>query len=343
MKTRKLLVAAAATIAAVTTCALFSPSASAQYPGPGPTPVFTDNFGHGSTTDGTSTPGGTPTASSTSYDFVSPKPAGDAIVGTGDLNAWMTNTSSAYMECAAVFTSTPVNLQTTGDYIDFILEFTDTANLTIPATQNQLGIGLFNSYGTAPLANNLITGATNTTGGGVQNWTGYSSDLFSKGASGSTSAKILNRGSQTATVGNQDLLFSDTAADTYNGVKGSSLINGTATATAVLTNGVAYTEDFRVTLTGSGQLTVTNTLYLGSGTGGTVLFTYGGYSNSVPSTTFDSLAFGWLEKVNTAPTTQDVSLVEISDSIAVVPEPSTWMLLAAGLAMMVGLVRGRRS
>lgn len=343
MKIQKRLTVTATVIMAAAVCALVSQSASAQYPGPGPNPVFTDNFGNGSTINATSTPGGTPTASSTSYDMNSSKNA-TAAIAPGDLNMELPSTSSAFMEAQAVFTSTPVTLQTTGDYIDFILEFTDTANLTVgTTTQNYLGIGLFNSGGVVPLTDNMNSGATINTSGGAQTWSGYYSQIAGKGASGTTSSKIFNRSAQSAASGSQTLLF-ETGSVTggYGNPVASQLINGSQTSTLNLTNGDQYTEDFRITLTGAGQLTVTNTLYAGLGTGGAVLFTLGGYSNNVPSTTFDSLAFGFEAKSSSFTLTQDVSLVEISDSIAVVPEPSTWMLLASGFAMLVGLVARRR-
>ena len=318
------------TIAAASAWALFSQSASAQDP-----VIFSDNFSNGSTVNQTSTPGGTPTASSTSYDFVSPKAATSTITA-GDLNTTLPSTSSGFVEAQAVFTSTPLVLAHTGDYVNFTIEFENTANIANTASSgNQLWIGLFNSGGTPPLTGEENGGATNATGGGVQTWTGYTSALF---ASGTTASKMYNRPSQSAAAGNQDLFGNGTGTDTDNGPKGTQLVNGSTASTVLLTNGNYYTEDFRITLTGAGQLTVTNTLYAGTGVGGMVLFSQGGYSNAVPSTTFDSLAFGWYQKASLV-STEDVSLVQITSDI---PEPSAWMLLTVGLAMMIGLARRRR-
>jgi hypothetical protein len=239
-----------------------------------------------------------------------------------------------------VFTSTPLTLLNTGDYIDFILEFTDTYDVTTGVSQNFLGIGLFNSGGVAPLTTNENSGATGSATGGTQGWTGYFGQLAGFGATGANSSKTWNRSAQTAAEGDQTLLFESGSVTGGTGSpKATQLINGSAAGTLNLTNGAQYTEDFRITLTGAGQLTVTNTIYAGLGTGGAVLTAIGGVSNNVPSTTFDSLAFG-VEGKSSLSFTQDVSLVEITTDI--VPEPSSWMLLVSGLAVMVGLVARRR-
>jgi hypothetical protein len=329
MKIRNQLFVTIFTIVAASAWALFNQSASADDP-----VVFTDNFS-GSTVNQTSTPGGTPAASSTSYDFVSTK-AATSTISAGDLDTVLPSTGSGLVEAQAVFTSTPLVLATTGDYVDFTIEFTDTANIANTASSgNQLWIGLFNSGKIAPLTGEENSGAGQTTGGGVQTWTGYTSALFT---SGTTSSKMYDRPSQNTAAGNQDLFGNGTGSDTDNGPKGTQLVNGTATSTVLLTNGNQYTEDFRITLTGAGQLTANNTLYAGAGTGGTLLFSQTGYSNNVPSTTFDSLGFGWYQKASLV-STEDVSFIQITSSV---PEPSTWMLLTAGLGIVFGLVGHRR-
>jgi len=336
MKTRKLWVATAAAIAAVSTCVLFSQSASAQdpqYPGPLPYQVFLDTFG----TSTINNPNTTVTSSQTDYAITSVKQA-NASITSGDLEMEEPSSSSAWTEAAAVFTTTPVVLQSTGDAIDFILEFTDTANLTSAITQNQLGIGLFDSGGAYPVTTNMNSGGTATTSGGVQSWVGYNSQTYGYTSGGSTTSKMNSRIGQSATTGSQDLLFNDTASGTYNNPRGSNLVNGASTATLVLTNGVTYTEDFQIQVTGSGTLLVTNSFYTGSGTGGQLLYTYGGTSNFTGSVSFDSLAFGFLQKSSSYVVTQDISEIEIST----IPEPSTWMMLAASLPVVLALVSRRR-
>jgi hypothetical protein len=333
------MVAAAAAIAAVSTCVLYSQSASAQdpqYPGPLPYEVFLDTFSNGSAIDN---PSVTPTSDSTDYAMTSSKyPGVNATMSTGDLEMELPSSSSAYLEAAAVFTTSPVVLQNTGDAIDFIMEFTDTANLTPTTTQNQIGIGLFNSGGVYPITTNINGGGTFTTSGGVQSWVGYNSQIYGHTSGGSTTSKMNSRPGQTATAGSQDLLFNDTASGTYDSPRGSNLVNGSSSSTLVLNNGSQYTEDFQIQITGAGTLLVTNTVFQGTGTGGTVLYTYGGTSNFTGSVSFDSLAFGFLEKSSLVET-QDISEIEITTTI---PEPSTWMLLAASLPVVLAVVSRRR-
>ena len=75
--------------------------------------VFTDNFNNGSTTNQESIPGGTPFASTTSYDIASSKAAttGPAI-GSGRLRLTLNgSTSSGFIEAQALFASSPVSLR----------------------------------------------------------------------------------------------------------------------------------------------------------------------------------------------------------------------------------------
>jgi len=330
MKITNQFTATMATIVAVSVWALLSQSASAQIT------VFTDNFGNGSTLNQTSTPGGTPTASSTSYDVNANKGGGVAAsIAPGDLQLDFPASSSGFMEAAAIFTSTPLTLQNAGDYIDFVLEFTDTANLT-GSGANQLNMGLFDSHGVVPITTNMSAGATITQSGGTQFWSGYTS-LLADGIPATTS-KMFNRPAQGTGVGSQTLLFN---TGSFTGGYGNPAANqvGALASHNNLTNGVQYTEDFRVGLNGSGSIVESNMLYLGTGTGGQLLYAYSGATNSFTDTTFDSLAFGYGNK-STLLMTQDVSFVQITTDI--VPEPSTWMLLVSGFGLVLGLASRRR-
>jgi len=334
---RNQFAAAVAIVAALSTFVLFSQPASAQYlGGPLGNVVFQDNFTGGSTIDPATYP--TPTANSTGYSISSVKSSSAEFSGS-TLELDMAASSSDWIEAQALFTSTPVVLQNTGDTIDFILEFTDTANMGfINNTQNQIGIGLFNSGGVDPLPGTTdLNNTPNELNGGVQTWVGFESQTF---GTGSTSSKINARIAQLSATGAEDLLFNDTASATYNNPKGSNLVNGSTASTLKISNGGSYTEEFSIQVTGAGTLAVSNAFYAGAGTGGTLLYSYGGTSNFPgTSVSFDSLAFGDLEKSTTG-ITNNVSLVEISDNL--IPEPSTWLLLTTGLAMVVGLVSRRR-
>jgi len=359
MKIRKLWVAMAATIAAASICAMFSPSASAQttYAGPGPKPVFTDNLENGSSINTATGPGGTPTASYTSYNMNYDKGVGftDSINPgpPGDLNMNLPNSSSAFGEAQAVFANSPVSLVTPGDYIDFILEFEDTMNIdgNSGGNANELNMGLYDANpvgGTPiePIAGNVATVTALT--GGTAAWTGYYSQILNQ--QGGTSSKVWYRPSQVGNTGSGNYTLTVNTGSIAGGFGNEStasfqavqLINGSKSASAmpILNNGSLYTEDFRITLLSGNQLSVSNELFNGTGTGGTLVYALGGYTNATDMA-FDGLAFSFANKGSSGVMTQDVSLVEVTDFIQV-PEPSTWLLLASGLAVIVGLVSRRR-
>ena len=100
-------------------------------------PVFTDNFRNGSTTGTTSIPGGSPTASSTSYNFASTKNATASAITSGTLRLTFAATTSGFAEAQAVFSSTPVRLTSLGDAINFRYAFIDTANVLTGSTSVQ--------------------------------------------------------------------------------------------------------------------------------------------------------------------------------------------------------------
>jgi hypothetical protein len=231
-----------------------------------------------------------------------------------------------------LFTSTPVALQNVGNHIDFQLVFNDTSNL-LAGTSSQLYMGLYNSGGVAPLTDNSDT-VTNT--GGVQNWLGYVGMV----ATNSAKSQINTRPAQTS--GNeQDLLGNGNSSGfSYSNPKGLQLTGASATSVAALTKGNQYTDDLTIWLSASGVLTITNTLYNGVGTGGSVLSqtfgTAGGVTNV--TSTFDGLAFGWYSDGADVPSAMDADSITITTNI---PEPSTLALLGTGLALMIGLVRRR--
>jgi len=346
MKTRKLMLATAATIAAVSICAMFSQPASAQsYAGPGPAPVFTDNFQTGNDTVNTATgPGGTPTASYTSYNMNYDKGTGFTdTISPGDLNMNFPSSSSMFGEAQAVFSSSPVTLSAVGDYIDFILEFTDTANIlgSSGGVANELNMGLYDDGGIEPLPGNVATMTAQT--GGTQGWTGYYSQILN--ANGGTSSKLWYRPSQISNTGsgtetlavNTGTIsggFGNTGTPSYQAVQ---LINASKASTVIMTNGVQYTEDFRITLASPGVLSVSNEVFTGLGTGGVLDYQFGGYTNATDMS-FDGLAF-LVGNKNTVVMTQDVSEIEITTNI---PEPSTWMLIAASLPVLLAVVSRRR-
>jgi hypothetical protein len=139
---------------------------------------------------------------------------------------------------------------------------------------------------------------------------------------------------------NQELLFNNaSSSQSYHDPAGGNLTGASKTATNNLTAGATYTSEFRITLTGTTSLAVSNTLFSGSGTGGTVLWSQNGTTNNATDVTFDGLAFGWRYSGTSASSQLDIDSITVSTNI---PEPSTWMLVASGLALMIGLARRRR-
>jgi hypothetical protein len=308
---------------------LLSRPASAQ------TTVFNDNFSNGSTVGGGNSPGGTPTASSTSYDIASGKLATSTGANPGDLNVGLPATSSGFLEVQALFTSTPVTLATTGDYIDFTMTFTNTASvLNSGLTGDQFWIGLYNSGGSAPLTGLQNSLGASNVAGGTQNWEGFP-DLIGIGGAKS---QFFTRSNQTVAASDQYVLSN------YANPKGNQVGNtGTATAGFGFNNGSLYTVDYRITLSAPGQLTLSDAIYNGSGTNSPSLFSQSGANvtgSNLLTSSFDGLAFGWLEKG--APiSTLDANLITITDSITV-PEPSSILLALAGLGTLMMTIRGLR-
>jgi hypothetical protein len=137
-------------------------------------PVFTDTFTNGSTLFQASVPGGTPTASTTSYQLASGgrNASVSSFVNTVSGSAlrltWSGSGSSNLAEGAAIFTTTPVALAAPGDSINVRYVFTNSGNIMsgpMQGANSALSIGLFNSNGSLPLtgtalANNGMTGPT---------------------------------------------------------------------------------------------------------------------------------------------------------------------------------------
>src|ERR1022692_4947830 len=92
---------------------------------------FTDNFSTGSTTNGVSNPGGTPTASSTSYDLASTKNGNTSVITPGDFNMKLAvGTTAGWVEAQALFIAQNTNavaLTAVNDYIEIAVVFTNTS------------------------------------------------------------------------------------------------------------------------------------------------------------------------------------------------------------------------
>ena len=263
--------------------------------------LFSDNFSSGSTINQAP---GTPTGTSTDYQSAFGITNASATIGTDGLALTLT-TSSALGEAFALFTNSPVSLSAIGDYVSIDVVFTNTINILASSNNANasLNIGLFNSGGVPPNQGNIVTGAGSVTGG-TEDWLGYACRIFHSGNS-----TIFTRPAQepTSTSQCQDLLFTGaSSSQAYNNPAGTSL-GSTATAVS-LDEGATYTLHFSITLTNVGVYSITNTLYSGAGTGGSVVFTQTKIASggNFLTTGFDGMAIGWR---NTSGASQDSSMI----------------------------------
>jgi fibronectin-binding autotransporter adhesin len=280
------------------------------------TTFLSDDFSHGSTLNQTPV---APTTTNTSYELVSSKTWSPTPAFTAsDLKFGIAKTSSGSIEVQARFASLPVTLINPGDYIEITIVWTNTAGLFTNGG-SFMGLGLYNSGGTPPLAGGLNGTATTstTTNGGAQHWVGYVGQTVATGSS----SRIMTRPDQssTSTANNQDLVTSGSSSSSY---VGAATVGTTVPSTLTLNLGGTYTMDLLIGLIDANTLGITNTLYDGVGTGGTMLTQFGGTAASPFLTAgFDSFAFGWRYNANTAATAIDVSSVQITGSATPVTGP----------------------
>ncbi len=254
----------------------------------GQTTFFTDNFSSGSTTNGPSVPGGTPSVSYTSYDIASTKNATQSTIAPGDftlkLNA---STTAGWAEAQALFTTHPVVLSAVGDFIDITVVFTNTpqtnatstnipvSSLLAGGTSSALWIGLFDSGGNQPVPGGLVNaGLTGTTGssfalGNCELWKGYAAQITSNGTSRIYTRPVQNGANSTSA--NQELVGNNAGTGAYVNPAGT-VIATTPVQPVNLISGGRYTLYFRITLTDVNTLSLSNSLFVGAGTGGTMLY-----------------------------------------------------------------------
>jgi len=368
MKRQNQLAAMAVTlIVAASTWALFSQPASAQVT------VLDDTFtannsGTVSTLDATAPNevGQGPTY--TDYQVLATKSTtnspgvGSALsVTPGDLHLTFTGTTtSGALEFEALFTDNPVTLVNNGDYVQLAITFTDSNGWAAGGGGNNVSTlfqGLYNANQVGPLAGGPLSGSvpSGTLSGsapspyatnGAALWNGYVGTLNVGGCS-----QINLRPAQTNTApsysASQETLMNGAFSGAYNLPKGLTLHSlNTSQSLTAYTDGQQYTDVIMAQLQSSGVLNVTNNLFLGAGTNGTLLIGNGNVINvstQLLTQTFDAMAFGLYEKSESPATNPviDVSQVVVTSDI---PEPSTYVLLGGSLALLMGsLVHRRRS
>lgn len=297
----------------------------------GATTIFTDTFGS-STTNQTSVPGGTPAASSTSYDIASTKDGRTCTIGANQLRVKLASgTTAGYIELQAIFTGTPVQLANVGDSINLTMTFTNSAGtLLAGGSGSVIDVGLFNSGGSVPLAyptgtlvNAGLGSATTYTSGYCQNWEGYVGQINYSGANSSiyTRPKQVDFSVNAANNGVQDLLFSGAGTGLYKFPSGTA-VGSTAVSAVTLTTGGTYTRSFTIELSAANQVTITDELYSGDIAAGIPLSslvrtTAGGNTYTNFSNQFDSLAIGIANKSPSGLNPQmDISKIVITKSSA---------------------------
>jgi autotransporter-associated beta strand protein len=287
------------------------------------TTFFTDNFSNGSTTNQLSIPGGTPTASSTSYDCGSGKAATQWTIGPNLLRCKLNAaTTSGYWEAQALFATNAVGLNVPGDYIDMAIVFTNSLGTLFSTTASEVWIGLYNS-GAAPGATNppvagaLANAGLNDTAGSAyatgncQLWAGYACRVFSGAQSRITTRPVQNAGGTAS--GNQELLGNGVSSGTFKNPGGTE-VKGTSQTYTLASSG-AYTLDLRITLdpAGSGSLIISNAIFTGVGTGGALLFSNATTITGTPlASGFDGLAFGAFNKTASVNPQMDVYSITIT-------------------------------
>ena len=333
-----LVVRSTAALAVICGLALTSQSAFAL------TTVFSDQFNAGSTLNAAPT---APTPTSTSYEFgVGTTITGSASsMNTGDLSLNLGSTATVLGEIAAQFAASPITLANVGDFVDLQITWVATSNVFsgISGPSAQVDLGLYNSGGSAPQQGQVTFNSTTSPTGGAKGWEGYAGSVF-----GGANSKVYARPKQTSATSaqNQELLFNAaSSSQAYNSPQGGQLTGASKAATVSEAAGSTNTSEFKITLTGVNSLAISNLLYAGAGTSGSVFFNEQGTTNGVTDLSFDALAFGYRSSVmaGNSASNSAVDIQSITVTTNVVPEPSSLALIGAGFVMMLSLVRRRRS
>ncbi|MGO8680431.1 MAG: beta strand repeat-containing protein [Limisphaerales bacterium] len=290
---------------------------------------FSDNF----TTSTLNQPVAPPTGNSSSYQTYIGLSGGNTTssIAPNNLSITLPNSASVLGEVVGLFTNTPVPLTAVGDYIELDVVFVDASNILcgLDSANSTINVGLFNSGGVPPNQGNITTSVTtnNINTGGTQDWLGYFGRMFWSGK-----PNIETRPTQllsAATAQNQDLLFSGASStQAFNNPNGTTVGSAApANVSVVLANGSTYTMQLVITFDTANSLSISNTLYNGAGTGGTVIYTT---TNQVATNAtfvtggFDGLAVGFRNSSSSSQaSTMDISSILITGHSTPVSGPPT--------------------
>jgi PEP-CTERM motif len=281
--------------------------------------VFSDNFSAGSTVPITTAPNNSypaTTATSTGYAIASSKNQSPApSISAGHFVFGIGATTSGIEQAQALFTTSPVTLSNTSDFIELTITFVPTGIIaTGTSSSGELDFGLFNSGHSAPhtdLSSSGLGSLTTDPNGGTQGWLGYSVRILPT----TSSSKMDTRPAQSGTTqANQELLTA--GASGTSSYSGAVQIGSATTANVMLTDGQVYTDDLVITLTGDSQASIVNNLYAGSTISGSPVSTFSktasvANNNTFITGTFDGMAFGWRETGGGA-SSMDVSSITVS-------------------------------
>ena len=286
------------------------------------TTFFADAFTNSSTLN-SATPASPTNNNSTAYQVISSKSwAPTPTIASKDLKFGIASTTGGTIELEALFATNAVALTQNGDFIQLTVTFTNTAGLL--TANGSLGFGLYNSGQVKPVAGGLngtaLSTLTTAPTGGAQNWQGYVGQVYYTAAN----SRILTRAVQTGPGNNnQDLVTTGSTSQSYGNPSGA--VIGTAVlSTNTLTVGATYTEVLVITLNDVNSLTISNSLYAGPDTTGTLLSLFGSIATNTTYLTsgFDGLAIGWrTQAATTGGTVMDISSIQVTGNVTPVAGP----------------------
>jgi len=312
------------------------------------TTVFQDTFSGGDSLNPTTAV--TPTSTTTAYEIASGKVATTTSLTTGALKLGIASTSSGFVEAQAQFATVPITLSSLGQYAEIYVTFTDPGSFFNgnAANNNGICVGLFNS-GATPLTDGanlwnagLVSTETNLASGDAQDWVGFTGNIqYSSSATEVDTIDVRNAQTGTTNI-NQGL-----GDESGSGVLSSLGISGSSNepTNPALTSGNQYTVALQIAYVDSTDDYFTESLLTGSGTGGSVIYSYGGLNapGDVPSgyDSFDSLEVGYRDtEVPSAAQNLSINDITVIDgTTTVVPEPATYGLV---VLTMLGAVFLRR-
>ncbi|MCB1130296.1 MAG: immunoglobulin domain-containing protein [Verrucomicrobiae bacterium] len=227
------------------------------------------------------------TPTSTNWYVMSSKNAtASSITGAGELDLTMVVTSSGIIDSPALFATTPVGPQETGDRIRLRCTLR-------PSNVRALGIGLFRSGGSLPFStlNNgqLSGGSSSHATGGTQQWTGYRFHLDQNYVDGPTLA-IEGRPAQPGTTNaSQSLIAPGTSssAPTVDPL-GAAVIPAFSWA-----DGTTYTLTLELTMTSADAIALRATIHAGNDTSAAPLAEATATTTPAAVSSFDALAIGY--------------------------------------------------